>query len=126
MPEGHTLFRLATSLRDAFAGDAVRVSSPQGRFEESAAVLDGLVLHEARSFGKHLFVEFEQDRQVHGPRGLDGQFPGRRGRAPAPGGRVRVRRGGPAARGRFRGGGLGGRRQRDARPAPSPARRGSP
>ncbi len=40
MPEGHTLRRLATSLREAFAGRTVRVSSPQGRFAE-AALLDG-------------------------------------------------------------------------------------
>ena len=30
MPEGHTLHRLATALRDAFAGEVVAVSSPQG------------------------------------------------------------------------------------------------
>ncbi len=103
MPEGHTLFRLATSLRDAFAGDAVRVSSPQGRFEESAAVLDGLVLHEARSFGKHLFVEFEQDRQVHVHLGLYGKFPVRRGPAPDPVGQVRMRLVGPSAYADLRG-----------------------
>jgi endonuclease-8 len=41
MPEGHTLHRLASSLREAFAGEVVHVASPQGRFAESAALLDG-------------------------------------------------------------------------------------
>jgi endonuclease-8 len=91
MPEGHTLFRLATSLRDAFAGEVVGVSSPQGRFAESAALLDGTRLLEARSFGKHLFVEFEQARLVHVHLGLYGKFPIFRGPAPEPVGQVRMR-----------------------------------
>ena len=103
MPEGHTLHRLATSLRDGFAGDVVRVSSPQGRFEESAAVLDGLLLRDARSFGKHLFVEFEQDRQVHVHLGLYGKFPVRPGPAPDPVGQVRMRLVGPSAYADLRG-----------------------
>ena len=44
MPEGHTLHRLAFSVSDAFAGSVVRASSPQGRFADSAALLDGSVL----------------------------------------------------------------------------------
>jgi endonuclease VIII len=91
MPEGHTLHRLATSLREAFAGEVVRVSSPQGRFEESAALLDGTVLVGAESFGKHLFVEFEQARLVHVHLGLYGKFPVLPGPAPAPVGQVRMR-----------------------------------
>ena len=40
MPEGHTLHRLALDLTQAFGGRVVSVSSPQGRFAESAAQLD--------------------------------------------------------------------------------------
>ena len=36
----------------------VRVGSPQGRFAESAALLDGSVLEDAEAWGKHLFVDF--------------------------------------------------------------------
>ena len=62
MPEGHTLHRLATALDDAFAGQPVRVSSPQGRFAESAALLDGRVLEGAEAWGKHLFVALRAGR----------------------------------------------------------------
>ena len=41
MPEGHTLHRLARELGGTFGGRVVRVSSPQGRFAEAAALLDG-------------------------------------------------------------------------------------
>ena len=73
MPEGHTLHRLATALDGAFAGHAVRSSSPQGRFSESAALLDGRELVSATSAGKHLFVDFDQDDVVHVHLGLYGK-----------------------------------------------------
>jgi endonuclease-8 len=91
MPEGHTLHRLATSLRDAFAGEVVSVSSPQGRFAESAALLDGTCLLGAESFGKHLFVEFDQARFVHVHLGLYGKFVVSPAPAPEPVGQVRLR-----------------------------------
>ena len=91
MPEGHTLFRLAAALRDAFAGEVVGVTSPQGRFAESAALLDGTRLLGAMSYGKHLFVEFEEARLVHVHLGLYGTFPIFRGPAPEPVGQVRLR-----------------------------------
>ena len=103
MPEGHTLHRLATSLRTAFAGDVVRATSPQGRFAESAALLDGTRLLGARSFGKHLFVEFEQAHEVHVHLGLYGKFPVFRGPAPDPVGQVRLRLVGPTAYADLRG-----------------------
>ena len=49
MPEGHTLFRLARTIDDHFGGRVVRVTSPQGRFAESAGLLDGTRLATARS-----------------------------------------------------------------------------
>ena len=74
MPEGHTLHRLAGDLQETFAGRAVRVSSPQGRFAEAAALLDGEVLTGAEAWGKHLFVAFPSDRHVHVHLGLYGVF----------------------------------------------------
>jgi endonuclease-8 len=59
MPEGHTIHALARRLDAAFAGTAPRVSSPQGRFVEEAALLDGLAYDGAEAFGKHLTIRFE-------------------------------------------------------------------
>lgn len=66
MPEGHTLRYLANGLNDRFRGHRVRVASPQGRFADSAALIDGSTLVEADSAGKHLFIGF---RQASGARG---------------------------------------------------------
>ncbi|WP_122816967.1 Fpg/Nei family DNA glycosylase [Nocardioides pantholopis] len=102
MPEGHTLHRLAGAVRDAFAGHAVRVASPQGRFADSAALLDGQVLQDAEAWGKHLFVEFPGDRFVHVHLGLYGKFDVHDGVAevPEPVGQVRLRLVRPPAVGR--------------------------
>ncbi|WP_203335992.1 Fpg/Nei family DNA glycosylase [Nocardioides limicola] len=93
MPEGHTLRRLALDLTDAFAGQPVRVSSPQGRFAAEAADLDGAVLESADSAGKHLFIEFAGERFVHVHLGLIGKFDVRTGVdvVPEPVGQVRLR-----------------------------------
>ncbi|HET7689615.1 MAG TPA: DNA-formamidopyrimidine glycosylase family protein [Nocardioidaceae bacterium] len=91
MPEGHTLRRLADELDATFAGRPVRVTSPQGRFAESAALLDGAVLVGADSTGKHLFVEFEGDRFVHVHLGLIGRFDVVLGPGGLPVGQVRLR-----------------------------------
>ena len=74
MPEGHTLHRLAGALSQAFGARHVRVGSPQGRFADSAALLDGLVLEGAEAWGKHLFIAFAGDRFVHVHLGLYGTF----------------------------------------------------
>lgn len=77
MPEGHTLHRIARDLDAAFGGGPARFSSPQGRFAEGAALLDGGVVVEARAHGKHLFVEVEADlgvRVLHVHLGLIGTF----------------------------------------------------
>ncbi|HEY3337964.1 MAG TPA: DNA-formamidopyrimidine glycosylase family protein [Propionicimonas sp.] len=58
MPEGHVIHRLAAELDHAFAGRIVTVSSPQGRFAEASALLDGTVLRAAEAFGKHLVLDF--------------------------------------------------------------------
>ena len=41
MPEGHSIHRIARQFNDVFTGDSVRVSSPQGRYTDGAALLDG-------------------------------------------------------------------------------------
>ena len=91
MPEGHTLFRLARSIDEHFAGRVVAVSSPQGRFAESAALLDGSTLVAAESLGKHLFVDFGHDRLLHVHLGLYGKFLIIEGDPPPPVGQVRLR-----------------------------------
>ncbi|MFJ4921953.1 Fpg/Nei family DNA glycosylase [Streptomyces sp. NPDC088725] len=58
MPEGHTIHRLAEDHLRLFGGRPVRVSSPQGKFTDSAALLDGQVLTTVDAHGKHLFLGF--------------------------------------------------------------------
>jgi endonuclease VIII len=91
MPEGHTLHRLAHALTDGFGGRRVEVSSPQGRFGQAAALLDGAVLIDAEAWGKHLFVRFEGGRFVHVHLGLYGKFDVHDGPPPPPVGQVRLR-----------------------------------
>ncbi|QYJ05759.1 hypothetical protein KUV85_01365 [Nocardioides panacisoli] len=96
MPEGHTLHRLAGEVASTFAGARVRVGSPQGRFADSAARLDGSELLGAETWGKHLFVEFDADgpeRFVHVHLGLYGVFTIHAGvsEVPPPVGQVRLR-----------------------------------
>lgn len=93
MPEGHTLHRLADQLTATFAGRVVRASSPQGRFAESAALVDGHELAGAEAWGKHLFVEFPGERFVHVHLGLYGKLDVHTGVdvVPAPVGQVRLR-----------------------------------
>jgi formamidopyrimidine-DNA glycosylase len=73
MPEGHTIHRLALDHGKALAGQVLRVSSPQGRFED-AARLDGLRLVRTEAHGKHLFYVFEKSRVLHIHLGLFGRY----------------------------------------------------
>ncbi|CAA9227752.1 MAG: Endonuclease VIII [uncultured Blastococcus sp.] len=90
MPEGHTLFRLARDLRATFAGHPVHVTSPQGRFAAGAALLDGRVLQDAFSYGKHLFADFGGDT-LHVHLGLYGTLVGGAGDPPPAKGALRMR-----------------------------------
>ena len=94
MPEGHTLFRLAREQQAAFAGREVHVTSPQGRFAGPAELLDGRVLDEVTSYGKHLFASFGPD-VVHVHLGLYGKFTSGTGLPPEPRGALRMRWEGP-------------------------------
>ncbi|MBE7209934.1 MAG: Fpg/Nei family DNA glycosylase, partial [Gluconacetobacter diazotrophicus] len=58
MPEGHSVRRLADAFAGSFTGKRVAASSPQGRFADGAAVLDGRVLDRADAHGKHMFLRF--------------------------------------------------------------------
>ncbi|TDD92281.1 Fpg/Nei family DNA glycosylase [Saccharopolyspora karakumensis] len=95
MPEGHTLHRLAGVHHELFAGAAVRVSSPQGRFASSASVLDGAVFERAEAHGKHLFHSYGRDRVVHVHLGLYGTFTESELPIAEPRGQVRMRIVGP-------------------------------
>ena len=59
MPEGHSIHRLARQFQDTFVGQSVRATSPQGRFAEGAALLDGHVPVESIAHGKHFFLTFD-------------------------------------------------------------------
>ncbi len=74
MPEGHTLHALARDLDAAFAGTSPRVSSPQGRFEAGAALLDGRRVVQAVAWGKHLLIEFDHGAWLNVHLGLIGTF----------------------------------------------------
>jgi formamidopyrimidine-DNA glycosylase len=58
VPEGHTVHRIALQFAADMVGQHVAVSSPQGRFADGAALLDGLPMVAARAQGKHLFLGF--------------------------------------------------------------------
>ncbi len=90
MPEGHTLYRLAREQTQLFVGRPVHVTSPQGRFAASAALVDGRVLDGVRSYGKHLFARFGADT-VHVHLGLYGSFTSGTGVPPAARGALRMR-----------------------------------
>lgn len=91
MPEGHSVHRAARDQAGWLAGEALLVSSPQGRFEEAAA-LDGRRLVAVEARGKHLFYRWRGlRRQLHVHLGQFGRFRKRRVPPPEPRGAVRLR-----------------------------------
>ena len=74
MPEGHTIHRAARLQNQRFAGRTVRLRSPQGRFDEGAALLDGQTVRRVEAHGKHLFTQFESGDVLHVHLGLFGKF----------------------------------------------------
>ena len=91
MPEGHTLHRLARLHQRKFGRAPVIVSSPQGRFADGAAAVNGRVLKKASAWGKHLFHHYEGGRVVHVHLGLYGKFSEVELPMPLPVGQVRMR-----------------------------------
>ncbi len=59
MPEGHSVHRIARQFDRNFLGRTVAASSPQGRFAEGAALLDGSEMTTVRAVGKQMFAEFD-------------------------------------------------------------------
>lgn len=106
MPEGHTIHRLARQFRRDLGGQRVRAVSPQGRFTQGAALLDGSTLVATDAHGKHLFLGFGADgapaqRWLHVHLGLYGAWTfgslDGEGGAPEPRGAVRLRVAGDSA-----------------------------
>ncbi|MGW0772273.1 Fpg/Nei family DNA glycosylase [Streptomyces sp. NPDC002835] len=91
MPEGHTIHRLAADHRERFGGRSVRATSPQGKFSDSAALIDGQVLEYADAHGKHLFLGFGPLGWVHIHLGLFGKVTFGDAPAPPPTDTVRLR-----------------------------------
>ncbi len=90
MPEGNEIHRWAERHAAAFAGKAVRVDGPQGRFTDSG-LLDGRKLRGVRAVGKHLGYDFGKDRILHVHLGLQGDFTEGSGALPAVKGALRLR-----------------------------------
>lgn len=61
MPEGHSVHRIARQFDRNFVGRHVAASSPQGRFAEGAALIDGREVVGVRAVGKQMFLEFDGD-----------------------------------------------------------------
>lgn len=74
MPEGHSIRIHAKQFESRFGGEKVTLWSPQGRFAEGAALLDGHVLQKADAKGKHLFLGFDDQRWLHVHLGLYGKW----------------------------------------------------
>ncbi|UFS60881.1 Fpg/Nei family DNA glycosylase [Subtercola endophyticus] len=74
MPEGHSVHRIALQFERDVVGHVVSASSPQGRFAEGAAQIDGLRMLEARAVGKQMFLRFEHDRWLRIHLGIYGAW----------------------------------------------------
>ncbi|KJL25581.1 Fpg/Nei family DNA glycosylase [Microbacterium azadirachtae] len=74
MPEGHSVHRIARQFARNFVGRPVAASSPQGRFAEGAALLDGRVVESVQAVGKQMFLETEGDLWLRVHLGLYGAW----------------------------------------------------
>jgi formamidopyrimidine-DNA glycosylase len=85
MPEGHTIHRQARLQRDVLVGSRIRAWSPQGRFAEGAARLDGRMLRDIEALGKHLLYRWEGAAEIlHVHLGIYGKFKTFHADPPAP------------------------------------------
>jgi endonuclease-8 len=90
MPEGNEIHRWAERHAAAFAGKAVLVDGPQGRFVDGD-ILSGRKLLGVRAVGKHLGYDFGKDRILHIHLGLQGDFTEGSGPLPPVKGALRLR-----------------------------------
>lgn len=97
MPEGHTIHRAARRIGADLGGQELRASSPQGRFAEGAAAIDGRRLETVEAVGKHLFHHLGDGEVLHVHLGLFGRFRHHPAPPPEPRGAVRLRLVGDAA-----------------------------
>jgi len=74
LPEGHSVHRITRQFERNFVGHVVHASSPQGRFAEGAADLDGRRMTDARAVGKQMFLGFEGDRWLRVHLGMYGAW----------------------------------------------------
>ena len=91
MPEGHKIHRLANDLNQRFKATRVYAESPQGRFSQSAVLIDNLLMTDAQAWGKHLAIQMSKDLFVHVHLGLYGRFKFSPAPGPKPGATVRLR-----------------------------------
>ena len=74
MPEGHSVHRIARQFAVNFVGTAPEVTSPQGRFAQGAAILNGREMTDARAVGKQMFLEFSGDHWLRVHLGIYGAW----------------------------------------------------
>lgn len=74
MPEGHSVHRIARQFDRNFVGKVLQASSPQGRFADGAAVLDGREAVSVKAVGKQMFLEAEGDLWLRVHLGLYGAW----------------------------------------------------
>jgi endonuclease-8 len=93
MPEGHTVHRTANKFNELFAGQALNVESPQGRFTSDAKTISNSTLTLARAIGKQMFLEFDNNLTLRIHLGIYGKwsFLEHKGNLPEPTGQVRAR-----------------------------------
>ena len=65
MVEGHSVHRVCELHRRKLVGSVVRAVSPNGRFAEGAAAIDGAVYSKIIAIGKNLFAFFTKDSATH-------------------------------------------------------------
>lgn len=91
MPEGHTIHRIARDHASEFIDQTLKVSSPQGRFEEDAKKINGKRLVDVEAHGKHLCYVLSNRKRLHIHLGLYGKFRLHKLPPPDPKGAVRIR-----------------------------------
>ncbi|MEY4993270.1 MAG: hypothetical protein RIS82_392 [Actinomycetota bacterium] len=74
MPEGHTVHRNANDFNRHFAGTKLVITSPQGRFSDSANLITGHQLIKAKAIGKQLFLKFENELVLRIHLGIYGKW----------------------------------------------------
>ncbi len=96
VPEGHSIHRLARRHRRLLVGRRINATSPQGRFADGAALIDGAEVVGTDAWGKHLFHSYADHPGgdplvLHVHLGLYGKFREGRGEPDPPRGALRLR-----------------------------------